>query len=63
MGHDDSFALFALAKEYEKHGDLDQALAYYRRLRQSNPGYVGLYYHLGKLYERLNLPAEALEAY
>lgn len=49
---DDSFVTFAIAKEYETGGDWDQALAYYLRLLETDPGYVGAYYHLGKLYER-----------
>jgi len=48
----DPFLLFAIAKEYEKIADEQQALAYYQQLMQSNPDYVGVYYHLGKLYER-----------
>jgi len=59
----DSFALFAIAKEYEGAGDAEQALANYLRLRDTNPGYVGLYYHLGKLFEKLNRPDDALQAY
>lgn len=60
---DDAFALFALAKEYEGQGEAATALDYYLRLRRANPGYVGLYYHLGKLYEQLDRPDEALETY
>lgn len=48
----DSFVLFALAKEYEKSGDTARALEFYHQLRTADPGYVGLYYHLGKLYEQ-----------
>jgi tetratricopeptide (TPR) repeat protein len=59
----DSFALFATAKEYEKMGDTTQALAHYLRLRDTNPAYVGLYYHLGKLYEMLQEPENALATY
>ena len=47
----DSFTLFALAKEYEKAVNYDEALRYYLQLRTLDPNYVGLYYHLGKLYE------------
>ena len=47
----DSFLLFALAKEYEGAGQKAKALEYYLQLQQSDPAYVGLYYHLGKLYE------------
>lgn len=58
-----TFALFAVAKEYEGRGELAEALAHYEKLRATDPGYVGLYYHLGKLQERLNNPDGALDAY
>ncbi len=48
----DSFLLFALAKEHEKQADDTTALSYYQQLLTNDPNYVGLYYHLGKLYER-----------
>jgi tetratricopeptide (TPR) repeat protein len=60
---DDPFLLFAIAKEYEKRSDDDQALTYYRQLHQSAPDYVGLYYHLGKLYERQEHWEQALDTY
>lgn len=47
----DSFLLFALAKEHEGLHNQRDALTFYLRLLESDPGYVGLYYHLGKLYE------------
>ena len=59
----DSFALFAIAKEYEGMGEAGQALDFYLRLRNSNPAYVGLYYHLGKLYEKMGNAADALQVY
>ena len=59
----DSFLLFALAKEYEKMGDDDKALEYYLQIREYDPGYVGLYYHLGKLYLRKNELETAIETY
>lgn len=59
----DAFTLFALAKEYEKGAQLENALKYYLQLQTINPGYVGLYYHLGKLYELLQQPAEAIAVY
>ncbi len=49
----DEFILFALAKEYEKHGDDEKALHHYQHLVEHSPNYVGTYYHLGKLYEKL----------
>jgi len=60
---DDPFLLFAIAKEYEKLSDFNQALVQYLLLQEKNPGYVGLYYHLGKLYERLDQWDNALETY
>ncbi len=59
----DAFTLFALAKEYEKGGDLPMALQHYLELQSVNPAYVGLYYHLGKLYELLQQPEKAIETY
>ena len=60
---EDSFLLFALAKEYEKLGQLQQALVHYLKLHQSDPEYIGLYYHLGKLYEQLDEPQKAWSTY
>lgn len=59
----DSFLLFAIAKEYEKSGDDDRALTYYLRLENADADYVGLYYHLGKLYERRGAYQTAFEKY
>ncbi|MEO0775373.1 MAG: hypothetical protein AAF146_02370, partial [Bacteroidota bacterium] len=59
----DPFILFAVAKEYEGLGAPERALAYYLQLRQADPKYVGLYYHLGKLYEKKQDWTAALEAY
>ena len=59
----DTFLLFAIAKEYESGGDLEQALLHYKKLKSADPNYVGLYYHLGKLYVRTNQPDAALETY
>ena len=60
---EDSFVRYALAKEYEKTDDLTMALAHFLILRSKDPNYVGLYYHLGKLYETLNDTSNALLVY
>ncbi len=60
---EDAFILFALAKEFESAGDSASALAHYLRLRNLHPGYIGLYYHLGKLYELLDDENQASEVY
>lgn len=60
---EDSFVRFALAKEYEKLGTLKKALDTYLELKEIDPGYVGLYYHLGGLYEVLSEKKKALATY
>lgn len=57
------FIRFAIAKEYEKLGDLQQALQYYQLTATDSPDYVGTYYHLGKLQEQLDAPADAWATY
>lgn len=57
------FLLYALATEYFKIGQVDEALHYYNLLRTDHPGYVGTYYHLGKLYETLGQKEDAITTY
>jgi len=59
----ESFILFAIAKEYEKLEDKNNALKYYLELEQQAPEYVGNYYHLGKLYEQLGEDRKAFFTY
>ncbi len=59
----DTFILFALAKEYEMSGKLELALKHFMSLLNVDPDYVGCYYHLGKLYELLDQPNKAFAAY
>lgn len=60
---EDSFVLFALAKEYENLESFDTAIDTYEKLRSVDPNYVGLYYHLGGLYAELDNPETALDIY
>ena len=60
---DAPFLLFAAAKEYEKTGEHKTALAYYLRLTDEHADYVGTYYHLGKLYERMDQLPDARATY
>jgi len=57
----DSFLIFAIAKEYESVDNIREALTYYLKLQEQDPDYIGLYYHLAKLYEVLeeNLKAQS----
>lgn len=60
---DDPFTRFALAQEYLKKGETDQALSFFEELVDTDPDYVGTYYHLGKLYEKLDRHDDALDTY
>jgi len=60
---DDEFLKYALATEYLRLNDTEKALFYYEDLYNNHPKYVGNYYHLGKLYEALNRPDDALAVY
>ncbi|MGV3763307.1 tetratricopeptide repeat protein [Parapedobacter sp.] len=59
----DAFLTYALATEYLKLGHTEEALRHYEALVNDHPGYVGTYYHLGKLYEALGRKMEALTTY
>lgn len=59
----DAFLLFAIAKEYEGLGQSDQALESYQELLRVDPTYVGLYYHLAKLYEQKEAYQAAWDTY
>ena len=60
---DDPFTRFALAQEYLKQDKTETALSYFEDLVADHPDYVGTYYHLGKLYERLGRTDEAIAIY
>jgi tetratricopeptide (TPR) repeat protein len=60
---DDSFVRFALAAEYVKLKRYDDALRAFQELYEKDPAYVGLYYHYGKLLQRLGQSDEAASIY
>ncbi|MEM8599202.1 MAG: tetratricopeptide repeat protein [Bacteroidota bacterium] len=60
---EDPFTRYALATEYRKRNQTDDALALFEGLVADHPNYVGTYYHLGKLYEDLARVEEAVAAY
>lgn len=60
---DDGFLLFAVAKEYEGLEQYDKALLRYLELKEKDPRYIGLYLHLGNLYERIQEEILALTTY
>lgn len=59
----DRFALFALAKEYEKENDYDKSAQLFEKLIVVDKMYVGAYYHLAKVYEQLDEIKKALNIY
>lgn len=54
LTHDpaDSFVQHALALEYVKAGDDAEAQRLFQDILNRDPGYIGSYYHLAKLFER-----------
>ena len=60
---DDSFSKFALALEFKKMERYDKARVLFENIRANDPGYVGVYYHLGKIYELLDMSEQAAVTY
>jgi Tfp pilus assembly protein PilF len=59
----DSFLKHELALEYIKVGNDETARQVFEELLADEPGYVGSYYHLGKLFERIGNNDKAIEWY
>ena len=59
----DPFLQYATALEYLKLLDYDSALAIFTSLVANYPNYVGTYYHLGKLHEKMEQFEQALHTY
>ena len=59
----DSFVQHALALEYIKAGDEQKARKLFEDILGRDPGYVGSYYHLAKLLERIGDIKEAVKWY
>ncbi|OAQ42131.1 hypothetical protein A5893_03175 [Pedobacter psychrophilus] len=59
----DPFLKYALATEYLRLNNQDEALKFYLDLVQNHQDYVGTYYHLGKLYELRQEQELALKTY
>ncbi len=58
-----TFALFALAKEYEKNNLLNEAIQVFEKLLLIDSEYLGAYFHLAKSYEQLDEVKKALNIY
>ena len=59
----DSFLQHALALEYIKIGKDKEARELFESILDLEPGYVGTYYHLAKLLERIGDTDEAIKVY
>jgi Tfp pilus assembly protein PilF len=59
----DSFLNHALAMEYIKIGNAEAAINLLDKLLEFDPGYVGSYYHLAKLYESVGDTSKAIATY
>lgn len=59
----DPFLHYALANEYLKLGNEQESLVRFVAITEQFPDYVGTYYHLGKLLEKLNRTDEAIIYY
>ena len=59
----DSFLQHALALEYIKIGNNEEARLLFNEILKREPTYIGSYYHLGKVLEKLGDNAKALRVY
>jgi Tfp pilus assembly protein PilF len=59
----DSFSRYALALEYVKLGQTDNARREFEFVRDQDPGYVATYFQLAQLYRNLGLNHEAEKTY
>jgi len=59
----DEFVHYALAQEFVKQEDFDEAINRFNTLKTLNPDYVGLYYHLAAAQIEADLPDDAMDTY
>ncbi len=59
----DSFLCHALALEYIKLGNDEEARRLFESILKNEPTYIGSYYHLAKLLERIGETNEAIKIY
>lgn len=63
MDPNDEFTMFAIALEHVAAGADSVALDWFQRILSLNPGYIGVYYHLGKCLERMSDVGGARDIY
>lgn len=59
----DSFSKFALALELMKKNEVSKSRVLFESILKQDPDYLGVYFHLGKLYEGLDMKEQALSLY
>ena len=59
----DSFSKFALALELMKRNEVSKSRVLFESILKQDPDYLGVYYHLGRLYEILDQKNQALSLY
>ncbi|HPG10574.1 MAG TPA: hypothetical protein PLU37_03525 [Chitinophagaceae bacterium] len=59
----DNFLQHALALEYIKLGNDEEARSLFEEILNRDPAYIGSYYHLAKLLERIDATDEAINVY
>ena len=59
----DSFLQHALALEYIKLGNDEEARILFEQILTRDPAYIGSYYHLAKLFERNQQHEDAIKVY
>jgi Tfp pilus assembly protein PilF len=59
----DSFSRYALALEYVKVAQNEDALREFEAVRNNDPDYVATYYQLGQLYQKLGRTHDAEKTY
>ncbi|MEX0607990.1 MAG: hypothetical protein WD016_01615 [Balneolaceae bacterium] len=60
---EDSFYKFTLALEMLKLGQVKKAQILFEAIKEKDPQYVGVYYHLAKVYEEIGENKKALQCY
>lgn len=59
----DSFLHYAAALEYQKSGNINQAIKVLKELIKQSPDYLASYYQLGKMLEGKNRIEDAVDVY
>lgn len=58
-----TFARYGIAMEYANSGQLEEAIAEFRKVMEVKPDYAAAYYHCGRTLERLDRNDDARDMY